>query len=260
MNWLTPKDQKIQFPRNFSYRLTKLNPSRVGESYQDQDSLLVKRRNDNHSPGPVIRELVPSSHQRSELSNTILCIFSGWYQRIGEGIPIPDSLGEEATFINICIGNGSLKCHRVLIPTTPSFGDKVIGLRFKYTTKFSLPKIACPAIVYVEIVAVIDPFFVGVCPWIKVYRYNPTEICQQRLQGVRNEAQKLCSWERSFIKCIFGGHEQVIVSYIFQFRTFCLIQELYVQGLNIKHWKLYRHYIKSVYDEQITSCGWYELS
>ena len=44
---------------------------------QDQDSLLVKRRNDNHSPGPVIRELVPSSHQRSELSNTILYIFSG---------------------------------------------------------------------------------------------------------------------------------------------------------------------------------------
>ena len=102
---------------------------------QDQDSLLVKRRNDNHSPGPVIRELVPSSHQRSELSNTILCIFSRWDQRIGEGIPIPDSLGEEATFINICISNGSLKCHRVLISTTPSFGDKVIcwytGFTFK---------------------------------------------------------------------------------------------------------------------------------
>ena len=49
-----------------------LNPVRI----RDQDSLLVKRRNDNHSPGPVIRELVPSSHQRSELSNTILCIFS----------------------------------------------------------------------------------------------------------------------------------------------------------------------------------------
>ena len=72
---------------------------------QDQDSLLVKRRNDIHSPGPVIRELVPSSHQRSELSNTILCIFSRWDQRIGEGIPIPDSPGEEATFINICKGN-----------------------------------------------------------------------------------------------------------------------------------------------------------
>ena len=51
--------------------------------------------------------------------------------------------------------------------------------------------------VYAEIVVVIDPFFVGVCPWIKVYRYNPTEICQQRLQGVRNVAQKFCSWERS---------------------------------------------------------------
>ena len=74
---------------------------------QDQDSLLVKRRNDNHSPRPVIRELVPSSHQRNELSNTVLCIFSRWDQRIGEGIPIPDSLGEEVTFINICISNGS---------------------------------------------------------------------------------------------------------------------------------------------------------
>ena len=102
---------------------------------RDQDSLLVKRRNDNHSPGPVIRELVPSSRQKSELSNTILCIFSGWDQRIAEGIPIPDSLGEEATFINICFGNGSLKCHRVLISTTPSFKDKVIfwytGFTFK---------------------------------------------------------------------------------------------------------------------------------
>ena len=27
----------------------------------------MKCRNDNHSPGPVIMELVPSSHQRSEL-------------------------------------------------------------------------------------------------------------------------------------------------------------------------------------------------
>ena len=92
------------------------------EPGQDQDSLLAKRRNDNHSPGPVIRELVPSSYQRSELSNTILCIFSSWDQRIEEGIPIPDSLGEEATFINICISNGNLKCHRLQISTTPSFG------------------------------------------------------------------------------------------------------------------------------------------
>ena len=32
---------------------------------QDQDSLLLKRRNDNHSPGPVIRELVPTLFARS---------------------------------------------------------------------------------------------------------------------------------------------------------------------------------------------------
>ena len=85
----------------------------------------------------------------------------------------------------------------VIIISNLSFGH-FCWSRFKYRTKFSLPKIACPAIVYAEIVVVIDPFFVGVCPWIKVYRYNPTEICQQRLQGVRNVAQKLCSWERSF--------------------------------------------------------------
>ena len=30
--------------------------------------------------------------------------FNGQLRAIGEGIPIPDSLGEEATFINICIG------------------------------------------------------------------------------------------------------------------------------------------------------------
>ena len=40
-------------------------------------------------------------------------------------------------------------------------------LRFKYTTKFSLPKIACPAIVYAEIVVVIDPFLPKIaCPAI----------------------------------------------------------------------------------------------
>ena len=103
----------------------------------------MKRRNENHSPRPVIRELVPSSHQRSGLSNTILCIFSGWDQRIGEGIPIPDSLGEEATFINICIGNGSLKCHRVLISTTPSFGDKIICWYTGFTLVNIMRQSAC---------------------------------------------------------------------------------------------------------------------
>ena len=42
------------------------------DSVVGQYSLLGKRRNENHSPGPVIRELVPRTHERSELSNTIL--------------------------------------------------------------------------------------------------------------------------------------------------------------------------------------------
>ena len=58
-----------------SWYLDEMEGMHVSCQDQDQDSLLVKRRN-NHSPEPVIRELVPSSHQRSELSNTILCIFS----------------------------------------------------------------------------------------------------------------------------------------------------------------------------------------
>ena len=66
-----PAQWKTKFQSKFSQTCLELAQD------QDQDSLLVKRRNDNHSPGPVIRELVPSSHQRSELSNTILCIFSG---------------------------------------------------------------------------------------------------------------------------------------------------------------------------------------
>ena len=106
-------------------------------------------------------------------------------------------------------------CHSVGRETTASVpGWKILNglfvLRFKYTTKFSLPKIACPAIVYAEIVVVIDPFFVGVCPWIKVFRYNPTEICQQRLQGVRNVAQKLCSWERSFTLALYNNKPYIL--------------------------------------------------
>ena len=71
-------------------------------------------------------KLVPSSHQRSELSHTILCNFVRGNQRIRKGISIPNSLREEAVFISICASNGSLKSHRVPISTTPSFGDKVI--------------------------------------------------------------------------------------------------------------------------------------
>ena len=80
---------------------------------QDQDSLLVKCRNDNHLPGPVIREVNLAIQSSASSADEI----------------------REATFINICISNGSLKCHRVLVSATPSFGDKVIcwytGFTFK---------------------------------------------------------------------------------------------------------------------------------
>ena len=68
------KGKKNERERMYKKKLQDLNLYCWYVIDQDQDSLLVKRRNDNHSPGPVIRELVPSSHQRSELSNTILCI------------------------------------------------------------------------------------------------------------------------------------------------------------------------------------------
>ena len=42
----------------------------------ESELLLVTRQNDNHSPGPGPGRLVPSSHQRSELSNTIFGTFS----------------------------------------------------------------------------------------------------------------------------------------------------------------------------------------
>ena len=53
--------------------------------------LLVTRQNDNHSPGPG--RLVPSSHQRSELSNTILGTLSRGEKRVWKCIPIHNGRG-----------------------------------------------------------------------------------------------------------------------------------------------------------------------
>ena len=72
-------------------------------SSPESELLLVIRLNDNLTPGPG--RLVLSSHQRSELSNSILGIDS----RVWKCIPIPNGLGEKATLVNICISNGDLK-------------------------------------------------------------------------------------------------------------------------------------------------------
>ena len=55
------------------------------------------RQNDTHSPepGPWPGRLVPSSHQRSEFSNTILGTFSRGDKRVWKCNPIPNGLGEK---------------------------------------------------------------------------------------------------------------------------------------------------------------------
>ena len=66
--------------------------------------------NDIHSAGPVVWELVPSSHQRGKPSHTILCTFSRGNNRIWTGIPISDSLREEWALIDIYKGSFTDKC------------------------------------------------------------------------------------------------------------------------------------------------------
>ena len=52
----------------------------------------MTRLNYNHSPGPWPGRLVPSSHQRSKLSNSILGAFSTGDKRIWKCFPIPNGL------------------------------------------------------------------------------------------------------------------------------------------------------------------------
>ena len=100
-------------------------------SESKSELLLVTRQNDNHSPGPGPGRLVPSSHQRSELSNTISRHLQ---QRVCKCIPVPNCLGGKATLINISVSNGNLICHRMIIPAAPNQGDKV----FCWYTGFTL--------------------------------------------------------------------------------------------------------------------------
>ena len=101
----------------------------------ESELLLVTRQNDNHSPGPGPGRLVPSSHQRSELSSTILSTFSRGDKRVWKCIPVPNGLGGKATLMNISVSNGNLICHRMIIPAALNQGDKVIcwytGLPFR---------------------------------------------------------------------------------------------------------------------------------
>ena len=56
----------------------------------------MARQNDNHPPGPEPGKLlVPSSHRRNELSNSILGALSRGDKRVRKCIPIPNGLGKK---------------------------------------------------------------------------------------------------------------------------------------------------------------------
>ena len=74
---------------------------------QNQNSLLVKRQNDNTSPGLGRGRLVPSSHKGRD---AYVRHFSRGDERIREDIPVPDSLGgKEAFLIGFFASRGNLR-------------------------------------------------------------------------------------------------------------------------------------------------------
>ena len=117
---------------------------------QNQNCFLVKRQNDSHSPGPEPGRLVPSSsHQRSELSNTILGTFSRGNKRVWKCIPIPNgrgvgggAVGGEATLITnflSVLAMGTWYAIEWYDPCSANQWDKVI---FWYTG-FTLQTFVC---------------------------------------------------------------------------------------------------------------------
>ena len=112
------------------------------KSTSPESELFRTYQNDNHSPGPWPGRLVPSPHQRRELSNTILGTFSREDKRVWKCIPIPNGLGKKTTLINISISIGDLIWKRMMIPAAPNQGDKIVC----WYTGFTLQTFVYPAI------------------------------------------------------------------------------------------------------------------
>ena len=106
--------------------MTEILLKRMESAKPSESELYTGCQKNNHSPGPGPGRQVPSSHQRSELNNTILSTFSRGDKRIWKCIPIPNGLEEKATLLNISVSNGDSICHRMMIPAAPNQGDKVI--------------------------------------------------------------------------------------------------------------------------------------
>ena len=74
--------------------------ARLWAGRQDKKSLLVIVQIDDSSPRAVTGEkLVHSSHKRYELGHTLIRQISRGNTRIGEDIPVLDSLRKETIFI-----------------------------------------------------------------------------------------------------------------------------------------------------------------
>ena len=114
------------------------------ENSQTQRMLVLKIRmcywwlvkKDIHSPGPWTGELVPIPHTRNKF-----CTLSKRDERVWKCVPIPNGLEEGATFINISISNGDLKCWWMMIHTATNHGDKVIRWYTGFTFQTFIKKI-----------------------------------------------------------------------------------------------------------------------
>ena len=71
-------------------------------------------------------KLVPSSHQRSKFSHTILCTFSRGNNWIWKSIPISDCLREKWVLVNVRSCSRGLKSPCVMISIAPNWQEKII--------------------------------------------------------------------------------------------------------------------------------------
>ena len=67
----------------------------VGNKKTVSESFTGDMSKDNHSLGPVIRELVPSPHKRNKLGNRLFCTLRSRDKGISQGVPISYSLGKK---------------------------------------------------------------------------------------------------------------------------------------------------------------------
>ena len=86
---------------------------------QNQTILLVTHHQTFIHLGQRLRRLVSRPHKWCDSSERVLRTFSKGYYRCREYIPIPNGIWEETVLVNVSSSIWHLKCHWMLIPTTP---------------------------------------------------------------------------------------------------------------------------------------------